>query len=131
MVMTSSVSATQADAESLKLLPRMSFASTVASLEVEQTKPFKTRMCVFALLGRCRKGPLCTFAHEYEELTNPKSSLCPVFEQIGACHDPLCPLAHAFTEHAPLNKQLPSRVCRSWARSASCALGDHCRFNHC
>mmetsp|Transcript_93975 Transcript_93975/g.236805 ORF Transcript_93975/g.236805 Transcript_93975/m.236805 type:complete len:237 (+) Transcript_93975:279-989(+) len=34
---------------------------------------FRTKLCKFYMDGRCRKGPLCTFAHSYEALQQPLS----------------------------------------------------------
>mmetsp|Transcript_65251 Transcript_65251/g.147211 ORF Transcript_65251/g.147211 Transcript_65251/m.147211 type:complete len:396 (-) Transcript_65251:66-1253(-) len=63
-----------------------------------RNKFFRTKMCSFQVMGKCRKKGACSFAHTAEEM-NPlpdlrRTKLCPIFTTMGVCKDSLCPFAH-------------------------------------
>lgn len=62
----------------------------------------KTKMCTFHLSGRCRKGSVCNFAHNKEELMPLpdlyRTKLCPAMAKTGCCDDELCRFAHSEDE---------------------------------
>ena len=92
-------------------------------------RPLKTRMCVYQLAGKCFKGDMCSFAHNPEELNNPKQMLCPVVASTGTCFDPRCPLGHSEEEICRPKPQVKTKVCRYFA-SGKCLAGEFCRHAH-
>jgi hypothetical protein len=77
-------------------------ASTCGKGKANKKALFKTKMCTFHLLGRCKRGTFCEFAHGREELQNPPdlscSRLCPRFLKAGKCTDSHCRFAHSEAE---------------------------------
>ena len=89
----------------------------------------KKLMCIFNTFGKCRSGSKCKFAHHPEELTDCKSVMCPVFQQIGSCSDPLCPFSHAFSELRLIDRIIKPTICKHW-KFGRCTAGYLCRHAH-
>jgi hypothetical protein len=75
----------------------------------------KTSLCKFHLAGNCKKGPLCLFAHDTDELvarpdlTNTK--LCRNQLNYGRCDDPECNYAHSPDELRDDQPELSTQRC--------------------
>ena len=99
------------------------------SIAESQALPNKKVLCIFNNFGKCRKGSLCGFAHDPEELMDAKSVMCPVFLQIRSCSDPLCPFSHSVDELRPADRVVKPVLCKYW-RSGKCRAGYLCRHAH-
>ena len=94
---------------------------------------WKTRMCEFWQLGKCRKGIKCSFAHGEDDLRpSPdfaKTSVCPVFLHTGKCDAKNCRYAHSVDELKVQPHLLKSKMC-SFFLMGRCVVGPACRFAH-
>lgn len=94
---------------------------------------WKTRMCEFWQLGKCRKGIKCSFAHGEDDLRpSPdfaKTSVCPVFLHTGKCDSKNCRYAHSVDELKVQPHLLKSKLC-SFFLMGRCVVGPACRFAH-
>ena len=94
---------------------------------------WKTRLCEFWKVGKCRKGGACSYAHGEEDLRiSPdfeRTSVCPAFLKHGHCDNPSCRYAHAVDELRVAPNLLKSKMC-SFFLDGRCVVGKACRFAH-
>lgn len=101
---------------------------------VEKVSPlWKTRLCEFWQVGKCRKGSLCSFAHGQDDLRpSPDfecTSVCPVFLHTGKCDAKGCRYAHSVQQLRVQPHLLKSKMC-SFHMLGRCVVGPACRFAH-
>lgn len=93
----------------------------------------KTEMCKFHLLGTCRKGTTCAFAHSKDEMKErpdlSRTRLCRAFLQTGQCNNKNCTYAHSKDELRATGNFHKTKLCRFWP-VGHCTLGAKCRFAH-
>lgn len=94
---------------------------------------FKTSLCKYHLEGACRKGDLCTHAHDKRELHEKpvlsKTRMCKSVLRNGQCGDPSCAFSHDIPELISSNAFFRTKMCEFY-KSGGCKLGDKCRYAH-
>lgn len=71
--------------------------------EKKKDPKFKTELCkTYSLIGSCKYGYKCRFAHGKEELV-PKIITCPFYNQ---------------------------RICKAFMEKGYCAYGERCNYKH-
>mmetsp|Transcript_3926 Transcript_3926/g.13117 ORF Transcript_3926/g.13117 Transcript_3926/m.13117 type:complete len:678 (+) Transcript_3926:106-2139(+) len=95
---------------------------------------YKTRMCNFFVVGACRAGPLCGFAHGDAELRpSPnfeRTSICPTMLRSGACNKAGCRYAHRSVDLKSSPVMLKTKLCSFHFEGGGCIVGEACRFAH-
>lgn len=93
----------------------------------------KTKMCKFEVLGRCKKGCECPFAHSARELNALPNlhctKLCKSLILSGICADENCNYAHSKDELRSIGTFHKTKMCR-FMQTGHCALGAKCNFAH-
>mmetsp|Transcript_128960 Transcript_128960/g.234297 ORF Transcript_128960/g.234297 Transcript_128960/m.234297 type:complete len:347 (+) Transcript_128960:118-1158(+) len=93
----------------------------------------KTKMCKFEVLGRCKKGRECPFAHTSKELKGLPdlrcTKLCKSLILTGICADETCNYAHSKDELRSTGTFHKTKLCR-FMQTGHCALGAKCNFAH-
>jgi len=91
----------------------------------------KTKLCIYALQGKCGLGTSCQFAHSASEMRNApnlaKTGLCKNFMN-GNCELKNCTYAHGEAElvKPPSYKKKPC----AWFKQGRCRNGSNCGFVH-
>lgn len=93
----------------------------------------KTTMCKFEIMGLCRKGAQCPYAHDPAELQKRPdlscTKICPEFTKTGRCSQADCSYAHSADELRATNLFKKTKPCRFWP-TGHCNHGHKCRFAH-
>lgn len=91
----------------------------------------KTKLCVYAVQGRCTLGSKCSFAHAAVEVQDApnlfKTQLCDAFAK-GECRNENCPFAHG-EEELRISPNFKNKLCL-WFDKGTCRNGDECCFAH-
>jgi hypothetical protein len=94
---------------------------------------FKTTLCKYHFDSSCKKGDLCSHAHNVDELqVKPvlsKSRMCKKILRFGNCNDPQCTFAHDIGELVSANTFFRTKMC-DFHLNGGCKLGDKCRYAH-
>mmetsp|Transcript_3756 Transcript_3756/g.5854 ORF Transcript_3756/g.5854 Transcript_3756/m.5854 type:complete len:561 (-) Transcript_3756:315-1997(-) len=97
------------------------------------TPLWKTRTCNFFLVGKCKKGKSCSYAHgEADYRPSPdfeRTSICPAQQTTGRCTRPGCRYAHSYDELRVAPGLLKSKMCNFFMHGV-CVVGEACRFAH-
>lgn len=91
----------------------------------------KTKLCVYALQGKCTLGSNCSFAHDAVEVQDApnlfKTQLCDAFTK-GECSNENCSFAHG-EEELRVSPNFKNKLCM-WFDRGKCRNGDQCGFAH-
>lgn len=91
----------------------------------------KTKLCVYAVQGRCTLGSKCSFAHAAVEVQDApnlfKTQLCEAFAK-GECRNENCSFAHG-EEELRISPNFKNKMCM-WFDRGKCRNGNECGFAH-